>query len=280
MHHVGVAVDAGAVMARAAGENFPVASRLLPRELRSHLLAVYGFARLVDDIGDEAPGDRLSQLAAVSAELDTIYSGGTPRHPLLRRLAGTVRRFDLPREPLDRLIRANEQDQTVHRYESYDDLLGYCRLSAAPVGELVLRVAECCTPGRLALSDHVCAALQLVELWQDLGEDAAMGRIYIPLEDLRRFGYRERDLLAGVCDARFVRLMAFEAQRTGALLEDARPLYRSLPGRVGLAVRLFAAGGFAALDDLARRRYATLDASAHPAKRRLLLAGARELLRA
>ena len=206
---VGASTDAQGIMAQAATENFPVASRLFPRALRPHLLAIYGFARLVDDIGDEAPGDRLSLLAAVSAQLDTIYAGATPSHVLLRRLAYTVRCFDIPRSPLDRLVQANVQDQVVDRYETFADLLAYCRLSAQPVGELVLRVAELCTPERLALSDRVCSGLQLVELWQDLGEDAAKGRIYLPAEDMRRFGYGDDDLLTGVVDDRLRRLMTF-----------------------------------------------------------------------
>ena len=266
-------------MSQAAGENFPVASRLFPRALRPHLLAVYGFARLVDDLGDEAAGDRLRLLAAVSAELDTIYAGGTPSHVLLRRLAATVRRFDIPRCPLDRLIRANEQDQVVHRYETFADLLDYCRLSAQPIGELVLRVAGLCTPQRLELSDRICSGLQLAEFWQDLGEDAAAGRIYVPAEDMRRFGYSQDDLFAGVVDERFTRLLSFEAARTRWILEGGRGLYRTIPGRLGFAIRLYAAGGFAALDDLQRRGYATFDSSAHASRQCKWLAAARELVR-
>ena len=276
---VGPGTGVDEVMAQAGRENFPVASRLFPREVRPHLLAVYGFARLVDDLGDEAPGDRLALLAAVSAELDAVFAGGTPSHELLRRLAVTVRRCALPRDPFDRLVRANVQDQTVGRYETYADLLAYCRLSAAPVGELVLRVAGVCTPQRLELSDRICAGLQLAEFWQDVGEDAAMGRVYLPAEDLRRFGYGEEDVLAGVYDERFVALMEFEAERTRRLLESGRPLYRGLQVRLGLAIRMYAAGGFAALADLRRRRYATLAASAHPGTARVLLAGLREVVR-
>ena len=276
---VGASTDAQRIMSHAATENFPVASRLFPRALRPHLLAIYGFARLVDDIGDEAPGDRLGLLAAVSAQLDTIYAGGMPSHLLLRRLAHTVRRFDIPRSPLDRLVQANEQDQVVGRYETFADLLGYCRLSAQPVGELVLRVAELCTPERLVLSDRVCSGLQLVELWQDIGEDAAMGRIYVPAEDMRRFGYSDDDLLTGVVDDRFRRLMTFEATRTRELLESGRALHRTIPGRLGFAIRLYAAGGLAALDDLRQRGYATFDSSAHAGRGRRWLATARELPR-
>jgi len=273
------AADVEAIMAHAGKENFPVASRLFPRDLRPHLLTVYGYARLVDQLGDDARGDRRRLLAAVAAELDAIYEGGTPAHPLLQRLAATVRRFDLPRHPFDRLLQANLQDQEVTRYDTFDELLQYCRLSAQPVGELVLRVAELCTPERLALSDDTCVGLQLVEFCQDVGEDAGRGRIYLPAEDMRRFGYAEDDLLGGVADERFVRLMRFEAGRAGEYLERGRGLSRTLPGRLGFAIRLYSAGGFAALDDLERRGYSTLGSSAHVSRGRLFCAGLRELVR-
>ena len=156
--------------------------------MRPHLMSVYGFARLADNLGDEVRGDR-------PALLDWLAGSWTPSTrtvsrpiALMRRLAWTVERFDLPREPFDRLIAANRQDQTVHRYASFDDLLAYCDLSANPVGELVLALAGAGTPDRVVLSDATCTGLQLVEFWQDLGEDAARGRVYVPLEDLARFG--------------------------------------------------------------------------------------------
>jgi squalene synthase HpnC len=242
-------------------------------------MSVYGFARLTDDIGDEAPGDRSELLDWLSSEVDVIYAGGAPSHPLLHRLAATVRRFDIPRTPLDRLIQANRQDQQVHRYQRFEELADYCSLSANPVGELVLRIAGACTPDRLELSNATCTGLQLVEFWQDMGEDAGMGRIYVPLEDMARFGYSEADLLGAVVDDRFRRLMGFEADRTRALLLRGRNLARTLRGRTGLAVRLFTAGGLAALDDLARRGYDTFGTSAHASRARMTWRAARELLR-
>jgi squalene synthase HpnC len=267
------------VLRQARAENFPVASTLFPKGLRPHLLSVYGFARLADDIGDEAPGDRGELLDWLSSEVDVIYAGSMPSHPLLQRLAATVRRFDLPQAPLDRLIQANRRDQQVHRYQRFEELAGYCSLSANPVGELVLQVAGVCTQDRLELSDATCTGLQLVEFWQDLGEDAALGRIYVPLEDMARFGYPEADLLGAVVDDRFRRLMAFEADRTRGLLLRGRKLARTLPGRIGLAVRLFTAGGLAALDDLERRGYDTFGTSAHASRVRMTWFAARELLR-
>jgi squalene synthase HpnC len=269
---------AAEVLAQARTENFPVASRLFPRRLRPHLRNVYGFARLVDDIGDEAAGDRLGLLDWVGAELDATFEG-RPSHPLMERLADTVATFALPREPFERLIEANRRDQTIHRYATFGDLLEYCSFSANPVGELVLRISEVLTPERQRLSDATCTGLQLVEFWQDLGEDASRDRVYIPVEDMERFGYAPADLLAGVSDHRFFRMMAFQADRTRALLVQGRELARSLPGRLGLAIRLFTAGGLAALADVERRGFDTLGASAHASRLRRGATAARELIR-
>ena len=198
-------------------------------------------------------------------------------HPLLVRLATTVRAYDLPRDPFDRLVDANRRDQVVARYATFELLRDYCHASADPVGELVLRLVGRCTDKLLELSCATCTALQLVEFLQDLGEDAAMGRIYVPLDDLARFGYGEADLLAGVADERFRAVMLFQAERAQSLFEQGRPLSRLLRGRVGLAVSLFTAGGLAALADLRRREFDTLTSSAHVSKRRLAWAAAREL---
>jgi squalene synthase HpnC len=277
------APSAAEVLARAGGENFPVASLLFPRRLRPHLMSVYGFARLVDQLGDEAgadAADRLRLLDWLDGELDAVYRGSAPSHPLLRRLAWTIEGFSIPREPFDRLIAANRQDQTVARYATFRDLLAYCDLSANPVGELVLYLCRSVTPEHVALSDATCTGLQLVEFWQDLGEDAARGRVYVPQEDLDRFGYDEDRLRRGVADERFRAVMAFEAGRTRGLLERGRPLGRRLPGRMGLAVRLFTAGGLAALGDLARREYDTLRDNAHASRARRAAFAVRELARA
>jgi squalene synthase HpnC len=276
------APSAAEVMARAGGENFPVASILFPRELRPHLMSVYGFARLVDQLGDEAgvdAADRLKLLDQLGEELDAVYRGSAPSHPLLRRLAWTVERFGVPRDPFDRLIEANRRDQTVHRYATFGDLQGYCALSANPVGELVLHLCRRATPERIALSDATCTGLQLVEFWQDLGEDAARGRVYVPQEDLERFGYDHDRLLRGVADDPFRALMGFQAERTRGLLERGRPLARALPGRIGMAVRLFTAGGLAALDDLSRRQFDTLGRNAHASRTRRAVSAVRELTR-
>ena len=208
-------------MVQARTENFPVAMWLLGPRTRRHLLAIYGFARLVDDIGDEVDGDRLALLDQVERELDA------PEHPVMRELAITARQCRLPCEPFLRLIEANRRDQSVTRYDSFEELLDYCRLSAAPIGELVLRLFDVATEDRIALSDKVCAALQVIEHLQDVEEDRARGRVYIGSPDA---GGRARDLL-----------------------EQGAPLVRTLQGRARLAVAGFVAGGRVALDALEGR---------------------------
>ncbi len=164
------------VLDRAASENFSVASLLLGRATRGHLVAIYGFARLVDQLGDEVEGDRLAHLDWLEAELGRAYDG-EPEHPLMRRLAPTLHAFDLPREPFLRLIDANRRDQKQVVYRTFDELLAYCDLSANPVGELVLYVFGVPTGSRIALSNDVCTALQLIEHWQDVAEDYGRGRM-------------------------------------------------------------------------------------------------------
>jgi len=252
-------------MAKAARENFPVASRLLPRDTRGHLLAIYGFARLVDDIGDEASGDRVALLDWLEGEVDRV-DAGTPTHPLMRRLVPTVRRFEIPREPFHRLIAANRQDQEVRLYATFDDLAAYCELSANPVGHLVLYVLRAATPEHMALSDSVCTGLQLVEHWQDVAEDLTRGRVYLPQDDLTRFGCSREDLRAPRPSRAFRRLMAFEVGRARSLLEEGAPLARELGGRAGFAVAAFVAGGRSALDAIARAGYDVLSVRPRPSR--------------
>jgi squalene synthase HpnC len=235
------------VLGQAGAENFPVASRLLPARVRAHLLAIYGFARLADDIGDEADGDRLAMLDWLDDEL-VRASEGRATHPLLVRLTPTIEACHLPLQPFQRLIEANRVDQHVDRYETWEQLLGYCELSANPVGELVLRVLDAATPERITLSDRVCTGLQLVEHLQDVGEDAERGRVYLPAEDLRRFECTVDDLLAERAAPRLRALVRYEATRIRPLLDAGAPLAASLPGRLRVAVAGFAAGGHAALD--------------------------------
>lgn len=245
-----------AIMAQSASENFPVASYLLGGRQRAQLLAIYGFARLVDDLGDEASGDRVALLDWLSAELDRLYAGEPLEHPVMRALAPVVADCRLPRGPFDRLIEANRRDQTVLRYETFDELLGYCQLSAAPVGELVLHVFGAASPERITLSDRICAGLQVTEHLQDVVEDHRRGRVYLPQEDLRAFGCQADDLAAGDAGGEAVRaLIAHEAGRARSLLAAGAPLARTLPPRPRCAVAGFVAGGRSALDALGRVGY-------------------------
>ncbi len=270
------APSAREVMARAEGENFPVASRVLPRREREHLLAVYGFARLVDELGDSAPGDRLAALDWLEGELDAAIAGRA-EHPLMRRLGRTLAACSLPREPFARLIEANRVDQRVARYATWEQLRGYCALSADPVGEIVLGVFGAATPQRIALSDSICTALQLAEHCQDVAEDYAAGRVYLPAEDMERFGCTETDLdparRAGDRDGGPLRaVLAFEVRRARELLAEGTPLLGTLRGRERLAVAAFVAGGRAALDAIERAGYDVLAGAPRAGGWRRLLA--------
>ncbi|MGH3030127.1 MAG: squalene synthase HpnC [Gaiellaceae bacterium] len=236
--------------ARARGENFPVASLLAPRWARPHLRAIYGFARLVDNLGDEATGDRNTLLDELERELE-----GAPGTEIMRRLHATIAARELPLEPFRRLIEANRIDQRTSRYETWEDVRGYCTYSADPVGRLVLGVYGCAgEPGLGALSDSVCTGLQLVNFLQDPPRDLTLGRVYLPQEDLRRFGVRDEDL-AGPLTDRTAALLRFEAERARELLRAGLPLADALGGRPGLSVALYARGGLAALDALERAEW-------------------------
>ena len=268
-----------AVMAQSGSENFPVASYLLGRRQRGHLLAIYGFARLVDDLGDEVTGDRRALLDWLEAELDRLYAGTEVEHPVMRSLGATVAACRLPAEPFRRLIEANRRDQTVTRYETFEDLLGYCQLSAAPVGELVLHVFGAATPVRIRLSDRICAGLQVTEHLQDVAEDHRRGRVYLPQEDLRAFGCGENDLTAAGSGGEATRaLLAHEAERARSLLAAGAPLTRTLRPRARTAVAGFVAGGRAALDALARNGYRISETPPPAAKRSFAAAWGRAVL--
>ncbi len=246
------------VLPQAGRENFTVASGILGRRRARHLMAIYGFARLVDDVGDEAAGDRTALLDVVALELHRAFAKQgleAPQHPLMQELAATVRECRLPIGPFERLIEANRMDQVLTRYESFPQLLDYCQLSAAPVGELVLGVFGAATANRVVLSDRVCAGLQIVEHLQDIAEDHSRGRVYMPREDLERFGCSEQDLAAAEQPSANLRaLISFEAARARALLGSGGPLARTLPPAPRLAVAGFTAGGLHALKRLERGR--------------------------
>ena len=299
--------SASSVAARARTENFPVASLLFPRALRPHLRAVYGFARLADMIGDELSadwlgsakrsslqgsvlaghagrarassettstsdvvGNRLAALDELEAEVVACYEG-EPAWQVMRALQSTIRACDLPREPFLRLIEANRIDQHVSEYETWDELKGYCVHSADPVGRLVLGVVGRTEPELVALSDDVCTGLQLVNFLQDVPRDLALGRVYLPAEDRRRFGVTE---LAEPNEP-LRRLLEFEAVRARDLLGSGEELGRRLGGRVGRGVALFARGGFAALEALERADWDVFTQRPRPSRARLALAAIR-----
>jgi squalene synthase HpnC len=246
-------------------ENYPVALRLLPRGVRNRLVRVYGYARLVDDVGDQAGGDRLALLDAIDRDVQALPAG-RPALAAVRGLTSLVRDDGLPIEPLRDLVEANRIDQLVTRYETFDDLLGYCRLSAAPIGRIVLAIAGCTDAAALARSDKVCAALQVLEHCQDVGEDAAAGRVYLPAADLRAAGVADDDLRAPATSAALRRVIALQVHRSEELLAAGGPLVRQLSGWSRLAVRGYVGGGRATAAALKRTGYEVLAQHVRPAR--------------
>ncbi|WP_420803262.1 squalene synthase HpnC [Streptomyces spiramyceticus] len=291
VRHVRPDAHSRTTLDKAADENFPVAPFFLPRAWRHDLMAVYGYARLVDDIGDGdlAPGgadarllgvdpaladDRLIMLDAFESDLHRVFdrTGDGPRHPLLRALVPTARRCSLTPGPFIGLIEANRQDQLVRRYETYDDLLAYCELSANPVGRLVLAITGTASPERIRRSDAICTALQIVEHIQDVGEDLGRDRIYLPAQDMARFQVQEADLAAPTANASVRALVAFEAERALHLLNEGTPLVGSVHGRLKLLLAGFVAGGRAALTAVAAVGHDVLPGPPKPTKLSLLRA--------
>lgn len=269
-------MDAAEVAARARTENFPVASLLFPREHRPHLRAIYGFARLVDILGDEWEGDRLAVLDELEAQLEACYGPDEPRWPVLRALKPTIDACELPREPFSRLIEANRMDQRISSYEAWEDLREYCRHSADPVGRLVLGVIGRAGDGELvAWSDDVCTGLQLVNFLQDVPRDLVLGRVYLPAVERRRFG---ADGLDAPSEA-LTRLLEFEADRAAGLLAAGERLRKAIGGRTGKAVGLFARGGLAAIDALRDAGWDIFTRRPRPSRARLARLAVTSLVR-
>ena len=283
-----------AVAAKASAENFPVALRVLPGRWRAHLTALYGFARLVDDIGDEPlpglPADasqetvtatRLKLLDDLQTDVARIYSQDTePELEAIKALAKTVRECGIPGQPLYDLIQANRQDQLVTRYETYQDLADYCRLSANPVGQVVLHIVGAATPERIAASDKVCTALQVIEHTQDVAEDLANGRVYLPQQDMKAHNVAEADLTQPSAGENVRNLIGFEVNRAKQLLDEGAPLVGSLKHMARLAVAGYVAGGHAAVDGLRRVGGDVLGGSPGVRRRDLLRQLSRTLLAA
>jgi phytoene synthase len=236
-------------------ENFPVASWLLPRRLRPAVAAIYWFARTADDFADEgdAPAaERLARLDAYRDDLRRIAGGTPPGSPVLARLAPVIAAHALPLQPFHDLLDAFSQDVVKQRYASFGEVLDYCRRSANPVGLLMLHLFGAAAAENVRRSDEICTGLQLANFWQDVAIDWAKGRLYLPQDELARFGVSETQIAAGRVDDAWRRLLAFEVGRTRALLQSGAPLARSLPGRIGWELRLIVQGGLRILERIDR----------------------------
>ncbi|OIR10742.1 All-trans-phytoene synthase [mine drainage metagenome] len=239
-------------------ENFPVASILMPKRLRKPVAAIYHFARAADDIADEGDlpdNERLRQLDGFRAELTRIAAREAPQLPLFINLAAEIRVHDLPMQPFRDLLDAFSQDVVKKRYADHDELLDYCRRSANPVGNLLLHLYQDATPVNIAYSDAICTALQLINFWQDVAKDFAIGRIYLPQDDMARFGVSEDRIGQGICNETWRALMKFEVDRARSLMLQGAPLGSILGGRIGLEMRMIIAGGLRILDKLEAADY-------------------------
>jgi squalene synthase HpnC len=231
-------------LARSHYENFTIASWLMPRAMRPHMHAIYAYARMADDFADEEHD--LAKLDGWEQELDLAYAG-TPRHPVFVALADTVSRFDIPRQPFADLLRAFRSDVDFKGFETMDELLGYARYSANPVGRLVLYLFGYRDAERQELSDRICTGLQLANFWQDIAIDLSKGRIYVPRRDLARFGYRAEQLRAGLVNSAFVELMRHEVEFARGLLASGGALHALVGPRLRRDILMFAGGGLAIL---------------------------------
>jgi squalene synthase HpnC len=266
-------------LARSHYENFSVATWFLPKRLRQHFFNVYAYCRISDDLGDEVGNPRasLELLDQWEAELDACYEG-VPRHPVFVALAETVRQFDIPRKPFADLLTAFRQDQTTLRYPTFDDLVGYCKNSANPVGHLVLYLCGYRDAERQTLSDFTCTALQLANFWQDVSTDYEKGRIYLPLIDLQHFGVTEDDIAAQRNTAGFCDLMAFQVDRAYDWFQHGLPLIKKVDRELAVDLELFSRGGQEILAAIERQGYNVLGNRPSISKSRKLALVARAAL--
>ncbi len=246
-------------LARSHYENFSVATWFLPPRLRPHFYSVYAYCRISDDLGDEVgnPQQSLRLLDEWEAELNACYDGG-PRHPVFVALRETVHACNIPKQPFADLLQAFRQDQTVGRYGTFDDVLGYCRYSANPVGRLVLYVCGYRDDERQQLSDYTCTALQLANFWQDVWPDYGKGRIYIPQDDMQRYGVSEQDIAQRRTTPAFRELMKFEVQRAREWFERGLPLASKVDHDLAIDIELFTRGGQEILNAIERQDYDVL----------------------
>jgi squalene synthase HpnC len=267
-------------LARSHYENFSVASWFLPAQLRQHFFNIYAYCRISDDLGDEV-GDTAGSLLLLDqweTELNACYDGH-PRHPVFVALAPTVRKFEIPKHEFSDLLTAFRQDQSISRYETFDSLLGYCRFSANPVGHLVLYLCGYRDCERRLLSDYTCTALQLANFWQDVSADYAKGRIYLPLEDLRRFGVNEDVIRDAENTSAFCEMLKFEVERAREWFLQGLPLIAKVDRALATDIELFSRGGQEILNAIERRDYAVLGRRPVISKSRKLALVARSALK-
>jgi len=272
-------VDAQAYCERLAKthyENFSVATWFLPRRLRQHFYNVYAYCRISDDLGDEVgnPQQSLELLDQWETELNACYEG-SPKHPVFVALAETVKQFRIPKHEFSDLLIAFRQDQTVTRFETFNDVLGYCRYSANPVGHLVLYLCGYSDAERQHLSDYTCTALQLANFWQDVFVDYGKGRIYLPLEDLRRFGVTGEDIAQRRATQPFLAMMKFEVERAREWFARGLPLVKMVNRELAIDLELFSRGGQEILRAIERQGFDVLRSRPAITKTRKLLLVAR-----
>jgi squalene synthase HpnC len=246
-------------LAKSHYENFSVASWFLPKRLRQHFYNVYAYCRISDDLGDEVgnPQQSLELLDQWETELNSCYAGA-PKHPVFVALTETVQEFSIPKHEFSDLLIAFRQDQTVTRFETFDDVLAYCRYSANPVGHLVLYLCGYSDAERQQLSDYTCTALQLANFWQDVFVDFGKSRIYLPLEDLRRFGVTGDDLAQRRATPQFTAMMKFEVERAREWFERGLPLIKKVNRELALDLDLFSRGGMEILRAIERQGFDVL----------------------
>jgi squalene synthase HpnC len=252
-------------LAKSHYENFSVATWFLPRRLRQHFYNVYAYCRISDDLGDEVgdPQQSLELLDQWEAELKACYAG-SPKHPVFVALAETIKQFGIPQHEFSDLLIAFRQDQTITRFEAFDDLLAYCRYSANPVGHLVLYLCGYSDAERQQLSDYTCTALQLANFWQDVFVDYGKGRIYLPLEDLRRFGVTGEDIAQRRATPQFVAMMKFEVERARDWFARGLPLIKKVNRELAIDLELFSRGGQEILNAIERQWASCCERSAQP----------------
>jgi squalene synthase HpnC len=263
-------------LAKTHYENFSVATWFLPARLRQHFYNVYAYCRISDDLGDEVgnPQQSLELLDQWEAELNACYAG-SPRHPVFVALGETVKQCGIPKHEFSDLLIAFRQDQTVTRFDSFDDVLAYCRYSANPVGHLVLYLCGYSDAERRQLSDYTCTALQLANFWQDVVVDYSKGRIYLPLEDLRRFGVTGEDIAQRHATPQFLELMKFEVERARAWFARGLPLVKMVNRELAIDLDLFSRGGLEILNAIEHQGFDVLHRRPAISKTRKLLLVAR-----